>query len=183
MCSKHNNPESCAYKACTVEGSFVIKIFDFVFTDGLSIDSSFSHNNGFNVDEKCTRKELKHDHENSHPDLFRGVTDFPVTTPRNNRQMRMMNNHVLQINHLEKQCCGEYPNRFPFKPLQGFHDCCDGKVYERTERECCTDGSLKNSGTCGQEYEEGEEFDFGGSGEWDALALNDFGEGLQIDGY
>ena len=45
MCSKHNNPESCAYKACTVEGSFVIKIFDFVFTEGLSIDASFSHDN------------------------------------------------------------------------------------------------------------------------------------------
>lgn len=186
MCSKHNNPESCAYKACTVEGSFVIKIFDFVFTEGLSIDASFSHDNGFNVDEKCTVKEPKHEHEN-HPDLFRGVTDFPATTPRNNRQMRMINNHVLQANHLEKQCCGEYPNRFPFKPLKGFHDCCDGKVFETRERECCTDGSLKNSGTCGQDEEHGEEMyeevEIEGSGEWDTLALNGFGDSLQIDGY
>ena len=151
----------------------------------LTIFESFSTCcNGFNVDEKCTVKEPKHEHEN-HPDLFRGVTDFPATTPRNNRQMRMINNHVLQANHLEKQCCGEYPNRFPFKPLKGFHDCCDGKVFETRERECCTDGSLKNSGTCGQDEEHGEEMyeevEIEGSGEWDTLALNGFGDSLQID--
>ena len=168
MCSKYNQIDSCAYKACTVEGSFVIKIFDFVFMDGLTIDPVFSHNNGFNPDEECMVREPNHEH--NHEQTSHVFKEITTTKPP---AFRMVENPALQQNHLEKSCCGEYPNRYPFKPLKGFHKCCDGKVYETTEKECCLDGSLKKLGMCDVQSYEGEivDADVAGSGDYDILGF------------
>merc|ERR1712048_1194977 len=174
MCSKHNEPESCAYKACTVEGSFVIRIFDFVFMDGLTIDKKFSHENGFSPDEECIVRDPGHDHDHIH--TFREVTEVTTTTARN-REFRMVNNPVLQANHFEKQCCGEYPQRYPYKPLKGFHDCCNGKIFETVEKECCLDGSVKKIGMCGEVYVDT------GSADYDMLAFYEDADSLQIQGF
>jgi len=43
----------------------------------------------------------------------------------------------------EKKCCGEHPNRFPYKTYGGDRQCCSGRTYNAFRHECCDDGSLK----------------------------------------
>lgn len=47
-----------------------------------------------------------------------------------------------------KECCGEYPERFPFAPKDGARDCCINKTYNTLVLECCSDGSTKKIGQC-----------------------------------
>merc|ERR1711879_672423 len=43
------------------------------------------------------------------------------------------------IQDTERACCGEAPNRFPYKPLSGERSCCGGATYDTTLQECCGD--------------------------------------------
>ena len=43
----------------------------------------------------------------------------------------------------DKQCCGNYPLRFPYKTLNGDRGCCVKKTYNTLRLQCCSDGSLK----------------------------------------
>lgn len=46
----------------------------------------------------------------------------------------------------EKLCCGEYPNRKPFKTLGGSRGCCKDRTYNMVFMQCCDDGTV--SVTC-----------------------------------
>lgn len=37
----------------------------------------------------------------------------------------------------EKSCCGEYPNRFPFKTLGGDRSCCGSRTFSTLTLNCC----------------------------------------------
>jgi len=41
-----------------------------------------------------------------------------------------------------KECCGEYPIRFPFKTLNGDRACCVQRTYNTNNKQCC-DGVVK----------------------------------------
>jgi len=41
----------------------------------------------------------------------------------------------------EKSCCGEYPERFPFKTQDGSRQCCGGRTYNAQLLNCCEDGT------------------------------------------
>ena len=43
----------------------------------------------------------------------------------------------------EKQCCGDFPVRRPYKTYDGSRACCGSSVYDATIKECCSDGSPK----------------------------------------
>jgi len=47
-----------------------------------------------------------------------------------------------------KDCCGKYPNRFPFNAER--RDCCDksGKIFIRDIEVCCPNGEIALAGTC-----------------------------------
>ena len=38
------------------------------------------------------------------------------------------------------QCCGEYPNRYPFVSRDGIHKCCGSKLFNSDYNDCCDDG-------------------------------------------
>ena len=44
----------------------------------------------------------------------------------------------------EKQCCGDYPNRFPYRVNGAFGEraCCDGKTYNKSTFECCNGDTI-----------------------------------------
>ena len=44
----------------------------------------------------------------------------------------------------EVTCCGEYPNRFAYKTLDGDRGCCNGRTYMTVFKECC-DGQVKTA--------------------------------------
>lgn len=43
----------------------------------------------------------------------------------------------------EKQCCGQYPIRFPYKYLPGRRECCGGHTYNAEFLMCCDDSDVK----------------------------------------
>ena len=45
----------------------------------------------------------------------------------------------------DKECCGEYPLRFPYKTLFGDRDCCEGRTFNTAIMMCCDDGSVRIS--------------------------------------
>merc|ERR1712178_426709 len=42
-----------------------------------------------------------------------------------------------------KACCGAYPNRFPFKTLDGDRACCGARTYNTQLLNCCGNGQVK----------------------------------------
>lgn len=45
----------------------------------------------------------------------------------------------------DKQCCGNYPLRLPFKTLGGTRDCCGVKTFNTDLMMCCDDGVVRLS--------------------------------------
>ena len=45
----------------------------------------------------------------------------------------------------ERQCCGSYPARFPFRTLDGDRACCDNRTYQTSTFECCDDSTVSLS--------------------------------------
>merc|ERR1711941_99300 len=37
----------------------------------------------------------------------------------------------------ERECCNQYPLRFPYKPLDGARSCCGDKTYQTAIMSCC----------------------------------------------
>ena len=50
---------------------------------------------------------------------------------------------VLATQKSDKECCGQYPLRFPYKHLNGERGCCVDKTYRTDLMFCCEDGSVK----------------------------------------
>jgi hypothetical protein len=52
----------------------------------------------------------------------------------------------------ERQCCGTFPHRYPFKVYQGTNDqqsCCDGTVFVQSTHKCCNGDTVKlNNQSC-----------------------------------
>ena len=46
------------------------------------------------------------------------------------------------------QCCGKYPNRYPFASNGGYRDCCGSKTYNIEAFECCQDEQVRAVGAC-----------------------------------
>ena len=46
------------------------------------------------------------------------------------------------------ECCGKYPNRYPYASDGGFRDCCGQKTYSIENYECCEDEQVRAVGTC-----------------------------------
>merc|ERR1712173_143386 len=48
---------------------------------------------------------------------------------------------------VEKSCCGEYPNRFPYG-IENGRRCCGGKTYNSGVKECCdsNDSDIRDIG-------------------------------------
>lgn len=47
-----------------------------------------------------------------------------------------------------KECCGKYPERFPFR-IGHNHQCCNNElVYNVLHQECCADGTIEKQGFC-----------------------------------
>jgi len=66
-----------------------------------------------------------------------GTTNFNEQYLHSNPEFNRRDACVIQqgINDPERECCGEFPARAPFKPFGG-------------NRECCADFTVKTAGTC-----------------------------------
>ena len=105
-----NNADTCAQKACIVEGNFIAELQNLMTVGNVDLElSTYQHSQGFNVDSQCT------------------INRKPPS---------------------DKQCCGEYPNRFPYRTSSEGDGvvnraCCNGKTYDSNNMICCSDGSIQ----------------------------------------
>jgi len=54
-----------------------------------------------------------------------------------------------QYCNAEKDCCGTYPDRFPYAPRDGQRGCCYDRTYNTGTMECCaSDMTVKRIGQC-----------------------------------
>ena len=37
----------------------------------------------------------------------------------------------------EKDCCGDFPNRFPFRTMSGSRECCGSTTFNNAILQCC----------------------------------------------
>jgi len=42
----------------------------------------------------------------------------------------------------ERECCGTFPNRYPFKVYNGAKACCQGSIYTVATHKCCLSGQV-----------------------------------------
>lgn len=56
--------------------------------------------------------------------------------------------HAAECPHFEggqgrRECCGVYPNRFPYSTKRGSHSCCGQSVYDVNMFTCCSDFTVQ----------------------------------------
>lgn len=66
--------------------------------------------------------------ENSHNNVFDPKTDCPIKVGVKS----------------DKACCGAYPNRFPYKTMDGLRSCCVNKTYNPSFHNCCPGIGITN---------------------------------------
>merc|ERR1719219_2851090 len=94
----------------------------------------YSHAQGFDssTDEALRMAEL--DEEYSHAQGFDSSTDVGCPVKPG-----------VHGSSGNKACCGAYPNRFPYKTLDGDRDCCGSRTYNTQILNCCPNGQVKAS--------------------------------------
>lgn len=50
---------------------------------------------------------------------------------------------IIKKGPSERECCGIYPIRFPYKTLNGDRDCCVERTYFTNLLSCCSDGKVR----------------------------------------
>merc|ERR1711879_78046 len=109
------NTDNCARYACAVEGQFVDSLFAFLLS-GSQIDyAQFGHEASQNTADPF---DPSHNGDCPVKPGVKGVSG-------------------------EKQCCGAYPYRFPFKTLDGDRACCGRRTYNTQLLNCCANGQVK----------------------------------------
>ena len=55
----------------------------------------------------------------------------------------------LDIDHgPSTQCCGEYPERFPYKNMGANRKCCGSTTFNPSVMECCSGNDIRHLGMC-----------------------------------
>ena len=141
------NPEAtpAELSVCILHSTFTYDMFMHFFT-GLGINVDLKKENGFNFDAECVKPpstispntqiegQVIQNSKNSSIGASDGKNKF-----RGNRRNIM---NVESASSSSVSCCGEYPNRFPYRP-DNSRGCCHGKTYNTDLWKCCEDGTVK----------------------------------------
>ena len=127
----------CARDNCKVDAYFLRAIFTHMSFNSLNHTLSVSF--GFDTDFTC-----------------RGIvanslmpsTVAPFTTAAPVAQTTAAAGGTTATPIPTWQCCGSYPNRFPYKTNNGARGCCGSATYATALLECCSNGSTAVQGTC-----------------------------------
>jgi len=106
--------EECAIGLCKADGSFTLELFALMFQQG-----------GIAASQPPYDPTMTHVSQNGN---FNHATECKYDYKGAGRS--------------EKECCGKYPERFPFKTFGGDKACCEGtpdggKTYSTLSMQCC----------------------------------------------
>jgi hypothetical protein len=127
-CAIKNPNNNCAQRACVIEGNFVLTIFASFFSN-IVFDPSLKHDKGtFNPATECSIAPANPIGGNDPADPNPPVNGPPGTPTIPGRE-----------------CCGDYPVRAPYHPLNGAKDCCGTVVFNTADLKCCANDVLSLS--------------------------------------
>lgn len=135
-CQAANPGDACAAESCHVDAVFIRHVFLFLADNTLNMTLSGWY--GFNGNV-CTGR-VDSTGTTAAPGAA-ATTGAPVpatTAPAGTTATPVPGT----------QCCGDYPNRYPYKTQGGDRQCCVDTTYNINVLECCPNNALAVIGTC-----------------------------------
>lgn len=121
-CAKRNGgPDTCATRACTIETQFQKDVL-MTWLEGQDWRIDLMHKNGFDAALQCGGEKPGNGGGGGNDGNRSSQESAPQGVP-------------------EKECCGDYPTRFPYIHVGGSRECCNGITYNAALLQCCADGS------------------------------------------
>jgi len=130
--------EACAIANCENDAYFLRAIFTHMSFNHLN--SSLSVSFGFDTAYTC-RGYLANTGTTAAP--FAGTTADPGTTAPPATTAAVTTSGIPT-----QDCCGAFPDRFPYRPQGGARACCNGATYSTATLECCSGGFTAAITTC-----------------------------------
>lgn len=160
-CRSNNKKNPCAYKACVVEGNFILKIFT-IWNENdykVNVSEDLKHGNGFERGYRCrapnfdndasgTNNRAKSLDNSKNKDLVADLTLQNSNKPDEEHSSNINTNLHLSPDYF---CCGDYPLIQPFRQSENnARACCGVKTYNALANMCCdTSEGLKVKTVCG----------------------------------
>jgi len=134
QCDVANGVGTCASEACHVDAVFIRNVVLFLADNTLNMTLSGWY--GFDG-SICTGATS-------------GATTLapPVPATTLNAPTTAAAATTLTVPQPAVQCCGAYPNRYPYRVQNGNRGCCVDTTYNTMVLECCPSNVLQPVGTC-----------------------------------
>lgn len=131
LCTSAGNADDCTHWNCLADATFLRDIFNHMAFNNLN--QSLAENNGFDAHMVCHDLSMV---TTSAPGSTTGPasTNAPTTT-----LTAPGGNHA---------CCGDYPNRYPYRHRDQMTQCCGQNTYN-SNLHCCADPSTSLLGSLG----------------------------------
>ena len=134
-CANQNPGNDCAAVACAVDAEFIRHVFLYLADNTLNMTLSGWYGFDGSVCNPGAR-------DGSATTVMPGTTQpqpaAPTTVP----------GATTAAPQATLDCCGSYPNRYPFKLQNGNRACCGSNTYNVQLLECCPNQSLTPIGNC-----------------------------------
>lgn len=128
---------TCGARACSIETNFLNDLLAHIMFN--KVDEIYSHANGFPPEEQCQALV----HSPLPPSMISPKSGLGGGGGSGGASKSGKKKNVGQ-----KQCCGSYPKRFPYRDLGGNRACCGQKTYSTLVLTCCGDDELRSDTMC-----------------------------------
>lgn len=105
--------EQCRMDLCIADGQFTLNMFALMFQQG-----------GIAASQPPYDPNVAHSTNTENPGEF-------------DPAIECLTNGLQGAGRSEKECCGSYPERFPFKTFGGDKGCCAERTYSTLALQCC----------------------------------------------
>jgi len=122
-CANANPTDQCFRDLCVADGTFTLNLFSLMFQQG-----------GIAASQPPYDPTMTHSNNSENPGDFDPIDDCKIIQQGYDRS--------------QKECCGTYPERFPFKIFGGEKACCGERTYSTLALQCCNDNILDINDPC-----------------------------------
>lgn len=110
--NKDDENAQCRIDLCISDGMFTLNLFSLMFQQG-----------GIAASQPPYDPTMTHPNNNNAPGNFNPADECKYDYKGAGRS--------------DKECCGSYPSRFPFKTFEGEKACCGDRTYSTLALQCC----------------------------------------------
>jgi len=115
--NENDENSQCRIDLCIADGQFSLDLFALMFQQG-----------GIAASQPPYDPNVAHGNNSENPGTFDPLIEC-------------LTNNLQGAGRSEKECCGSYPTRFPFKTFDGDKACCGDRTYSTLALQCCDSGT------------------------------------------